>query len=37
VEGELGIRETLADVGATLAGWLKCGPTPDGTDLVHEK
>jgi phosphopentomutase len=37
VEGELGTRETLADVGATLAGWLECGPTPDGTDLVHNK
>jgi phosphopentomutase len=37
VEGELGTRETLADVGATLAGWLGCGPTPDGTDLVHNK
>jgi phosphopentomutase len=37
VEGELGTRETLADVGATLAGWLGCGPTPDGTDLVHKK
>jgi phosphopentomutase len=37
VEGDLGIRETLADVGATLAAWLGCGPTPDGTALVEKK
>jgi phosphopentomutase len=37
VEGDLGIRETLADVGATLAAWLGCGPTLDGTALVKKK
>jgi phosphopentomutase len=32
---ELGTLDTLADVGATLTGWLGCGPTPDGTSLVQ--
>jgi phosphopentomutase len=32
---ELGTLDTLADVGATLAGWLGCGSTPDGTSLVQ--
>jgi phosphopentomutase len=35
--GEIGTGDTLADVGATLAGWLGCGATADGTVLVEGK